>query len=210
MFGYGSLMSSRDGVRCVNSWEFQSRTSHFQECKFSTYLSKISNMKYRNDTQSIRRRQVQRGLYGGSLWVGYLGLGAGSLYLLSNPQKVTGLFCIVSRRITGILGWSSWGGLSVYFVICVINHVILLLSENMFVLDRGWVRISISSNHQCRPYKSLPNNRGKHYLSMYGPGNSQVFNGIYYHRASFAKSLLLDFLTGRSPLFFNIWVVRSV
>ena len=107
MFGCGSLMSSRDGVRCVNSWEFQSQTSHFQECKFSTSLSKISNTKYRNDTQSIRRRQVKRGLYGASLWVGYLGLGAGSLYLLSNPQKVTGLFCIVGKRITGIPGWSS-------------------------------------------------------------------------------------------------------
>ena len=32
----------------------------------------------------------------------------------------------------------------------------------------------------------------------------------YYHQASFAKSLLLDFLTERSPLFLNIWVVRSV
>ena len=28
--------------------------------------------------------------------------------------------------------------------------------------------------------------------------------GTYYHRAGFAKSLLLDFLTGTSPLFRNI------
>ena len=64
-------------------------------------------MKYRNDAHSMRRHQVKRGLYGASLWVGYLGLGAGSLYLSLNPQKVTGLFCIVGRRITGVLGWSS-------------------------------------------------------------------------------------------------------
>ena len=97
-------MSSRDGVRCVNSWEFQFQTSHFQECKFSTSLSKFSNIKYRNDTQSLRRRQVKRGLYGASLWVGYLGLGAVFLYLLSNPQKAIGLLCIVGTRITGIFG----------------------------------------------------------------------------------------------------------
>ena len=106
MFG-GSLMSSRDGVRCVNSWEFQSQTIHFQECKFSTYLSKISNMKYRNDTQSTLRRQVKRGLYGASLWVGYIGLGAGFLYVLFNPQAAACLFSIVGRKIAGVLGWSS-------------------------------------------------------------------------------------------------------
>ena len=146
MFGCGSLMSSRDGVRCVNSWEFQSRTSHFQDCKFSISLSKwfSADIKYRNDTQSMRRRHVKRVLCGASLWVGYLGLGAGFLYLLFNPQAVTRLFSasIIGRRISGITGWSSWGGLNVYFVLS--DYVILLLSENMFLLDRGWARISIS------------------------------------------------------------------
>ena len=107
MFGCGSLMSSRDGVRYVNSWEFQSQTNHFQECKFSISLSKISNMKYRNDTQSIRRRQVKIVLCGASLWVGYLGLGAGSLFLLFNPQATICLFSTVGRRIAGVLGWYS-------------------------------------------------------------------------------------------------------
>ena len=107
MFGCGSLMSSKDGVRCVNSWEFQSQTNHFQECKFSISLSKISNMKYRNDTQSIRRLRVKMVLCGASLWVGYLGMGAGSLSLLFNPQAAIYLFSIVGRRIVGVLGWSS-------------------------------------------------------------------------------------------------------
>ena len=39
-------------------------------------------MKYRNNTQSMRRNIVKRALCGASLWVGYLGLGAGFLYLL--------------------------------------------------------------------------------------------------------------------------------
>ena len=64
-------------------------------------------MKYRNDTQSIRRRQVKRVLCGASLWVGYLGMGVGSLFLLFNPQAVIYLFSIVGRRIVGVLGWSS-------------------------------------------------------------------------------------------------------
>ena len=107
MFGCGSLMSSKDGVRYVNSWEFQSQTSHFQECKFSISLSNFSNMKYRNDTQSIRRRQVKRVLCGASLWVGYLGMGAGLLFLLFNPQATICLFSTVGRRIAGVLGWYS-------------------------------------------------------------------------------------------------------
>ena len=101
-------MSSRDGVRYANSWEFQSQTNHFQECKFSTSVSrKIANMKDRNDTQSMRRRHVETALCGASLWVGYLGLGTGSLYLLFNPQKAICFFNIVGRRITSVLGWSS-------------------------------------------------------------------------------------------------------
>ena len=111
MFGCGSLMSSRDGVRCVISWEFQSRTSHFQDCGFSISLSRrfSAEMKYRNDTQSMRRRHVKRVLCGASLWAGYLGLGAGFLYLLFNPQAATCFFSasIIGRRITSIPGWSS-------------------------------------------------------------------------------------------------------
>ena len=117
MFGCGSLMSSRDGVRCVNFWEFQSQTNHFQQCKFPISLSKISNMKYRNDTQSIRRHQIKLVLCGASLWVGYLGMGAGSLFLLFNPQAAICLFSIVGRMIAGVLGWSSWGGLNVCLVV---------------------------------------------------------------------------------------------
>ena len=101
-------MSSRDGIRYANSWEFQSQTNHFQKCKFSAFVSrKIANMKDRNDVQSMRRLHVERALYGASLWVGYLGLGTGSLYLLFNPQKATCLFNIVGRRITSVLGWWS-------------------------------------------------------------------------------------------------------
>ena len=101
-------MSSRDGIRYVNFWEFQSQISHFRDCKFFTSLSRrIVNMKYRNDTQSMRKLCVMFSLRAASLWVGYLGLGAGTFYLLLNPQKVTGLFRIVGRRITGVLGWSS-------------------------------------------------------------------------------------------------------
>ena len=100
-------MSSRDGVRYVSSWEFQSQTSHFQECKFSISLSKISNMKYRNDTQSLRRRQLKRSLNGASLWLGYFGLGVGLMYFLSNPQKATCLISIIGRKISSVLGWMS-------------------------------------------------------------------------------------------------------
>ena len=39
IFGCGSLMSSRDGVRYANSWEFRSQTSPFQDCKLTTSLS---------------------------------------------------------------------------------------------------------------------------------------------------------------------------
>ena len=118
-------MSSRDGVRCVNSWEFQSRTSHFQDCKFSISLSRwfSADMKYRNDTQSMRRYNVKRVLGGASLWAGYLGLGAGFLYLLFNPRAATCLFSAktIGRWFTGLPGWSSWGGLNVYFIICIIE-----------------------------------------------------------------------------------------
>ena len=107
MFGCGSLMSSRDGVRYVNSWEFQSQTNHFQECKFSISPSNFSNMKCRNDTQSIRRRQLRRCLSGASLWLGYFGLGVGLMYFLSNPQKATCLFSIIGRKISSVLGWIS-------------------------------------------------------------------------------------------------------
>ena len=111
MFGCGSLMSSRDGIRCVDSWEFQSQTSYFQECKFSESISLSrrfsADMNYRNDTQSMRRLQFKRGLCGASIWVGYLGLGAGFLYVLFNLQATICLFGIVGRRITDILGWSS-------------------------------------------------------------------------------------------------------
>ena len=46
-------------------------------------------------------------LYGVSLWVRYLGLGVGFLYLVFNPHAATCLFSIVGRKIAGILGWSS-------------------------------------------------------------------------------------------------------
>ena len=107
MFGCGSLMSSKDGVRYVNSWEFQSQTSHFQECKFSISPSNFSNMKYRNDTQSLRRYQLKRSLNGASLWLGYLGLGVGLMYFLLNPQKATCLFSIIGKKISSVLGWIS-------------------------------------------------------------------------------------------------------
>ena len=64
-------------------------------------------MKYRNDTQSIRRCQVKRVLCGASLWVGYLGMRAGSLFLLFNPQVAIYLFSVAGRKIAGVLGWSS-------------------------------------------------------------------------------------------------------
>ena len=132
MFGCGSLMSSREGIRCVNSQKFQSQTGHFQDCKSSTPLSKrFSDMEYRNDTQNIHRHSIMTRLHTVSLWVGYLGLGVGSLYLLFNPQKATCLSHIVGRRITGVFEWYSWGRLNVWLP--------LWLSENMFVLDR-WVR----------------------------------------------------------------------
>ena len=40
ILGNGSLMSSKDGVHYVNSWEFRSQTSHFRDCKFSTSVSR--------------------------------------------------------------------------------------------------------------------------------------------------------------------------
>ena len=49
-------------------------------------------MEYRNDThdtQNIRRHSIMTRLHAASLWVGYLGLGVGSLRLLFNPQKDT-------------------------------------------------------------------------------------------------------------------------
>ena len=80
-------------------------------------------MKYRNDTQSMRRNYVKRALCGTSLWVGYLSLGVGSLYLLFNPQAATCLFSAstIGRWFTGLPGWSPWGGLNVYFIICIIE-----------------------------------------------------------------------------------------
>ena len=185
-------MSSRDGVRYVNSWEFQSRTSHFQDCKFSISLSRwfSADMKYRNDTQSMRRYNVKRVLCGASLWVGYLGLGAGFLYLLFNPQAVTRLFSagIIGRRITGILGWSSWRGLNVCFVICVIRSCYLAV-----VWEYICVGSRLSSHKlaivQISDYLSvLSVVEFQHYLRMRGlrPGQSSK------RRQSSTESLQLN------------------
>ena len=52
-------------------------------------------------------------------------------------------------------------------------------------------------------------NKGKICKEWGCRGLSQAVS-LYYHRACFAKSLPLDFLTGTYLLFFNIWVIWSV
>ena len=69
-----------------------------------------ADMECRNDSQSIRWFFIKRSLNGTSLWLGYLGLGAGLLYFLLNPQKATSLFSIIGRKISNVLGWMSWRG----------------------------------------------------------------------------------------------------
>ena len=64
----------------------------------------------RNDSERFRRFLIKKSLNGASLWLGYLGLGVGLLYLLLNPQKATGLFSIIGRKTSSVLGWMSLKG----------------------------------------------------------------------------------------------------
>lgn len=54
----------------------------------------------------MRKLFFNRGMNGATLWLGYLGLGAGFLYLLFNPQKAANLFGIIGGRVSSVLGWA--------------------------------------------------------------------------------------------------------
>ena len=58
----------------------------------------------RNDSERFRRFLIKKSLNGASLWLGYLGLGVGLLYLLLDPRKATGFLSIIGRKISSILG----------------------------------------------------------------------------------------------------------